>query len=817
MGKKGFKRSRSFDVFKLNTSNYKKKLQLAHHLRKSKLKMDENIESEIEDDDATIGTVDSTNIEQIWDAERRPDPPSHQKSNLSQKLINNIDRIHKKFNKPVYDTTYTTSDESLHALDVPKITQFEENGLKEYYDSMLNSATRQQANMNMNPGDDFFLFWFFCSSFIPLVCSCSGPLSNIFSLLAIICPWKVHKVNSEITRDPTWCYAINCISIVFGIVSNMFLILNYRKKIRYTYGQIISISGWGIASLILTGLIVGYHAWFYENDLDKTYFIGEGFWFALVAVLLHFLNHVLLLVNELGFLLKKYKPLFNIDKVQETLIIQTVSMCVWLMIGAGTFTRVLDLRLSDSMLYCVTSVATIGAQNTVLPTNYLGQALSAIWIVCGLVMFGLIVTSIGKMMFNFSRSTLAWHRIEVLRKTVYKSHRDDTDQELSNKDAFELIKKVNKWALQIQGLFEVTIALIIFMITLMCGALVFALLEDWSYRESVYFCFFNLMTLGLGISSPETPGGKAFFCAWAIGAIPVMTILVSTMSDFLFSKLTHLEQLTFVELLVEFCLSKKYLRRLGLFWKKKENVYVDMPALVSMRTKSMFIVDGEEVCNGDDDLKDSILGVPILCHPVDMLYKLIIDSDAHHSYNFVVSDSYLNTAINTIHLANYFREGQMVDFPNDELYQQRLELGVDLKALDPDFDVDRFYNVYNIHQSDSDGVGVIQDGHRIETKFKKKKDFVLDQLSRLQVMQIELRKSVLDMCISPQKRYSYTEWQTLLRVTNQHSAVDDNLYWLRSGSPLSVPMQEPKYFTLHYMRHIQLSIGAFALAWDEKE
>lgn len=827
MGKLGSKKSRNFKPFNFSTSNYKKKVNLLRHLKQSKFKLSKDIVSDIaieSNDNESTNTIDSHNISEIW---RRSgfssSPPPPHKSDHSN-VIYNSEGMHSrsKEKNDISTTARTTQSGSQGSNEAPnskltEISNIDKAGLKEYYDLIINSAAWKNNNMNMKPGDDFYLFWFVCSSTIPLICSCTGPLSNIFSLLAIICPWKVHKIRLGYTKDPPWCYGINSLSIVFGIVSNLFLFLNYRKKIRYSYAQIISISGWGIASFFLTALLIGYHAWFHKTGLDRTYDLGEGFYFACIAVILHFANHVLLLINELGFLLKKYKPLFNIDKVQETLIIQTVAMCVWLMIGASVFTRVLDLSLSDSMLYCITSVTTIGTQNVVADTNYLGQTLTSIWIVCGLVMFGLIITSIGRMTFNFSKMTLAWHRMEVLRKIVYKAHENDNPSELSNSDSFNLIKKINKWAFQIQGIYEVASALAIFMLTLMCGAMAFSLLEPWSYRFSVYFCFFNLMTLGLGIESPTTPGGKAIFCAWAIAAVPVMTILVSTTSDFVFSKLTKIEKVAFFELFVDFCLSKKYLRRLGKALRKKENVYVDMPTIETMRTKSLFTTHDEEHPNIEIAGKERMLKVPILCHPADMLYKLIIDGDSYHSYGFVTHEMYVDSAINTIHLANYFREDMYIAFPNDELYEQRLQLGKNLKALDPSFDTDLYIELYNIHPMDADKVGVIQDGNRIQTKFKKKNDFVLDQLSRLQVVQLELRRTVMDMCIAPNKKYNYEEWQTLLNLTNQSVTSDSNLFWLNEDSPLAAPLEQPKYFTMHYLRHLQELLENFSVEWDNYE
>lgn len=747
---------------------------------------------------------------------------------------------------------------------LPTISELEETGLKEFYNSFLNSATWQISNLNVRPGDDHFIFWFMASSYIPLICSCSGPLSNLFSLLAIICPWKINKHNPSFEHDPFWCYLVNSISIVFALISNIFLLLNYRKKIRYTYCQVISISGWAIACVILTVLIVVYHVWFYRYHYDEDYIIGEGFWFAIITVTLHFTNFLMLLLNELGFLLKKYKPVFNIDQVQETLIIQTTAMAVWLIIGASILTRLINLGLGDSLYYCIVSVVTIGEQDVVSTTDVAAQTVSAIWIVFGLVMFGLIVTSIRKMMIDFSSSTLYWHRLERLRRKSLETHQNETRISSTNQESFVLIKNIAKWAYTIQGVAELTTSIIIFMFTLMVGAMALSILESWPYKTTVYFCFFNLMTLGQGTEAPTTPGGKAIFCAWALAAIPVMTILVSTSSDFVFSRLTVWEEVPFSDAVIEYCLSKSFLKSLGYFLKSRQLYALDKASVFEMKNSSMLKVDDTKN-HGDDNNNDNVedyinnnnnninnnndnndkdnthgndrdvemdntpgirisefdrgkhdvfADVPVICHPADMLYNVILDSTGVDNFGFITSRSFVRSNTATIQLANYFREGAYVNPNIDQLHESRQTLGQHFKDLDSKFDVNEYEKAYDIYATGQNH-GVIQKDLRIMTGFKKKNDFVLNKLSRIQVILLELRSALHKVCTNLDHEYSYQDWEILFNITQSEEALEDNLYWIESRSPLAFPMHQPKYFTLHYMRHLELFLQQFAAEWDE--
>lgn len=710
---------------------------------------------------------------------------------------------------------------------LPSISELEETGLKEFYNSFLNSATWQISNLNVKPGDNHFIFWFVVSSYIPLICSCSGPLSNVFSLLAIICPWKINKHNPSFQQDPFWCYLVNSISIVFALVSNIFLLLNYRKKIRYTYCQVISISGWAIACVILTALIIAYHIWFYKFHYDDNFIIGEGFWFAIITVTLHFINFLMLLLNELGFLLKKYKPVFNIDQVQETLIIQTTAMGVWLIVGASIFTRFLDLGLGDSLYYCIVSVVTIGNQDAVSITNVAAQTLTAIWIVFGLVMFGLIVTSIRKMLIEFSSSTLYWHRLERMRRGSLETHQHEEKVISTNYDSFVLIEDIAKWAYTIQGVAELTTSVVIFMVTLMCGAMALALLESWPYKTTVYFCFFNLMTLGQGTQAPTTPGGKAIFCAWALAAIPVMTILVSTSSDFVFSRLTMWEKIPFSDAVIEYCLSKSFLKSLGYFLRSRKLSALDEKSVSKMRAISMLKVDNSRSAvpsgNGhitgeykepEQEKRDLFSEVPVLCHPADLLYSIVLDSNGVENFNFVTSRPFVRSNTASIQLANYFREGAYVSPDINQLHESRRTLGKHFKALDSTFDIDEYEKVYDIFATGKNH-GVIQKDLRIVTGFRKKNDFVLNKLSRMQIILLELRSALHKVCTDLDHQYTYEEWEILFNITQSDEALEDNLYWIESRSPLAFPMHQPKYFSLHYMRHLELFLQQFAAEWDE--
>lgn len=74
-----------------------------------------------------------------------------------------------------------------------------------------------------------------------------------------------------------------------------------------------------------------------------------------------------------------------------------------------------------------------------------------------------------------------------------------------------------------------------FLIFLLLGAMVFYFSEPWTYFEAVYFCCLCLLTIGYGDFAPTSNASRPFFVVWSLGAVPLMTILISNLGDTLFS------------------------------------------------------------------------------------------------------------------------------------------------------------------------------------------------------------------------------------------------------------------------------------------
>jgi potassium channel subfamily K len=79
---------------------------------------------------------------------------------------------------------------------------------------------------------------------------------------------------------------------------------------------------------------------------------------------------------------------------------------------------------------------------------------------------------------------------------------------------------------------NLAISIIAFGIMWAVGAVIFwALEDDLTYFQALYFGFTSLLTIGYGDITPTTNASRQFFVVWSLLAVPTMTSLISKMSD----------------------------------------------------------------------------------------------------------------------------------------------------------------------------------------------------------------------------------------------------------------------------------------------
>lgn len=121
---------------------------------------------------------------------------------------------------------------------------------------------KQIWKFRLRPDDDHEpQDWWFASTAIPLLAATTGPLANVMSIAAIITPWRNRydpaypgqDAESIGFEDPRWSIGLNAASLACGVAGNIFLLLNFTRRVRYIIALPLTIIFWYFATGIVSG------------------------------------------------------------------------------------------------------------------------------------------------------------------------------------------------------------------------------------------------------------------------------------------------------------------------------------------------------------------------------------------------------------------------------------------------------------------------------------------------------------------------------------------------------------------------------------
>ncbi|KAF2472878.1 voltage-gated potassium channel [Lindgomyces ingoldianus] len=468
-----------------------------------------------------------------------------------------------------------------------------------------NSRWKRKVNFDENEKSD----WWFASTAIPLLAASLGPLANVLSIAALVTFWRenvfiddkfVPDFQGVPFRDPLWCYWLNVASLIFGFLGNLFLLLNFTQRIRYIIALPVTIIFWYLSTGFnkLMAITACMHIYAPPVRPYETY--TQGFWYAIAAAALYLVCSMILMINMLGYFLAHYPDTFNLTDAQRTLILQTMLFFIWLAGGAAIFARIetddgeSGWDFADALYFCDVTILTVGFGD-LYPTNNIGRGLVFPYSVGGIIMLGLVISSIYKFMRQLGEENIVHKHLKRARertisRTVTNSfdlrqrehevhhlvrrrnlHAGDISAPLGGrayrtvmsstarrvtsitpvqnrlirkprlilmreeKDRFEAMRSIQRSTSKFKKWYALTFSIFAFGILWCVGAIVFWEAEKhaqgMTYFQALYFCYVSLLTIGYGDLSPKSNAGRCFFVAWSLIAVPTMTILVSDMGD----------------------------------------------------------------------------------------------------------------------------------------------------------------------------------------------------------------------------------------------------------------------------------------------
>jgi potassium channel subfamily K len=284
------------------------------------------------------------------------------------------------------------------------------------------------------------------------------------------------------------------------------------------------------------------------------------------------------MINMLGYFLGKYPQHFSLTDEQRTLILQTIALVCWLLIGAAIFQRAIGISFADALYFCDVTILTLGFGDITL-TSSVARGLVWPYAVIGIIIISPIVGSIYKFASEVHYDNVIRKHIEHKRQSTFQrsislgefksqEKRPSSGGEINpptpsrqistptrrhrpirntinaiatnrrprllvmreEKDRFDAMRRIQYDTMRFRRWNNLIISIIVFGIVWTCGAVVFWQLEPMTYFESLYFCFSSLLTIGYGDFTPQSNASRPVFLLWSLIAIPTMTMLISHMS-----------------------------------------------------------------------------------------------------------------------------------------------------------------------------------------------------------------------------------------------------------------------------------------------
>ncbi|GKT57860.1 potassium channel [Colletotrichum tofieldiae] len=413
--------------------------------------------------------------------------------------------------------------------------------------------------------------WWFASSAFPMIAGTLGPVASAFSICALVRPWRQHYppgtdiAAAAFVEDPKW-YAsliiINAIQLIIAIISNVFLLLNMARRVRFSLAQPITIVGWYVSAICLVALNATAAGPLVLEPAEE-HILSQAFFYGMFAAILYFVTASLMVVTVYGAYTNHYAKDFQLTTAQRTLMLQTILFLLYLLLGALVFSNIEGWAYLDAVYWADVTLFTVGFGDFAAATP-LGRALLIPYALVGVISLGLVIGSIRSLVLERGRRRLDARMVEkrrrqLIRKMTRKGkdeilkpiHRDSEPSSPSTESSppsslpstelerrereFNLMRKIQDQASVRRRWMAMSISFSSWLVLWLVGAKVFQECErpyqNWSYFEGFYFAFVTLTTIGYGDRTPVSNPGKAFFVFWSLLALPTMTVMISNAGD----------------------------------------------------------------------------------------------------------------------------------------------------------------------------------------------------------------------------------------------------------------------------------------------
>ncbi|KAK4232588.1 outward-rectifier potassium channel TOK1 [Podospora fimiseda] len=415
-----------------------------------------------------------------------------------------------------------------------------------------------EPDQHLNPSR-----WWFASSAFPMMAGTLGPAATAFSICAFSKPWRQNYPpgsnvdDASYVKDPAWLLVINAVQLLVAVIANISLLLNMTRRLRFSIAQPVTIFGWYISAICLIALTATASGPLVIQPKSE-YIWSQAFYYGVYAAILYFFVATLMLVTFIGAINGHYPKDFVLTPSQRTLMIQTILLLFYLLMGALVFGKIENWDYLDAVYWATVTLFTVGFGDY-HPDNTLGRALLIPFALIGIISLGLVIGSIRSLALDRGRRRLSARMVEKKRRQMLRElaskgedhilepvsgensastpsrlNRGLTEYERREQE-FKLMRQIQHNASRKRRWYALAVSSTTWLTLWLVGARLFqqceASYQEWSYMTSVYFTFISLTTIGYGDVTPKSNAGKSFWVFWALLALPTMTVLISNAGD----------------------------------------------------------------------------------------------------------------------------------------------------------------------------------------------------------------------------------------------------------------------------------------------
>ncbi|KAF2192448.1 potassium channel-like protein [Zopfia rhizophila CBS 207.26] len=332
----------------------------------------------------------------------------------------------------------------------------------------------------------------------------------------------------------------------------MSLLLNMARRLSFAIAQPITIVGWFISSVLLIVLVALASSSTFRTQPMQEHALTQAYYYGIIAAGLYCIIALLMIVTVVGAYRGHYPKEFRLTTPQRTLMLQTISFMVYILLGALVYSKVEGWQYLDAVYWADFTLFTIGIGGEYVPKTHTGRSLLFPYAIGGMVMVGLVIGSIRSLVLQRGKEKMSARFMETKRQSVLSSLNGEertirvglfekinfSEKGLSEsqrrEQEFRVMRIVQEKAERTRKYFSLATSSIAAFLLWFLGALVFMHAEKpqgWSYFVSLYFAYTSLLTIGYGDYALSSNSGKPFFVFWSLLAVPTLTILISNMGD----------------------------------------------------------------------------------------------------------------------------------------------------------------------------------------------------------------------------------------------------------------------------------------------